>query len=103
MDPTCLSWDEINVSALRIGADQFNAQSVSHIFPLPVDQQAFHMGLQHPDKGSLGSSAGHDSVKYLADAAAHAYGRNPLGHSTLNFSRSVFFYSAVGCDSGKLI
>ena len=69
---------KIDVSALRIGADQFYAQLVSHVRALPMDQQAFHMGLEYPYKRSFRSSAGHDSVKYLANAAAHGHCGDPL-------------------------
>lgn len=94
---------KIDVTALRIGADQFYAQFVSHVCTLPVDQQAFHVRLQYPHKSSFRCGACHDGVKRLADAAAHAHGGDPLRHAALNFSRCIFFHRAVGRDSRKLV
>src|SRR6185437_16785995 len=61
---------EINVAALRIGADQFDAKLVSHIHTVTLDKQAFHMRLEYPHKSSLGRGSRHDGVKYLANAAS---------------------------------
>src|SRR6185437_10509455 len=94
---------EINVAALRIGADQFDAKLVSHIHTVTLDKQAFHMRLEYPHKSSLGRGSRHDGVKYLANAAAHAHGGDSFRHSALNFSRCVLFQSAVGCNCGKFV
>src|SRR6266481_9768252 len=69
---------KVDESALWVGADQLDAQLVSHICALTMHQQTLHMRREYPNKSSFRGSASNNGVKYLADAAAHAHGGNAL-------------------------
>src|SRR5580765_5399460 len=93
---------EVDVSRLRVRANEFHAKPVSHVESLlALGEHALNEGLGNANEGSMIGHASDNGVEGFADVVLHGDSGQTLRHLAFDLLCSVLLLSAVGGDGGQ--
>ena len=68
-----------------------------------MNEQAFHVGLQHADERAVIGDSGDDGVEDFADPVLHSDRCQALRHFAFHFSGGIFLLRAVGRNGSQFV